>query len=251
MAKFKIGDKVKIVSEGDNLYHRLKVGMTGIVAEDSTAPFVFLDGMTGDNGWCVAEDSLELIIKTTPKFKVGDMVRHVKSSKFHTAWSERNVDAKFEVKTRGENTNYGWWYSGTNGECAYSYDLELVPETTEPQYTQLHPKDKAKFVTGGIGHWHIDAGATISNGYIETLDRYKFYQTTEPIKKPNTITKMTNFIKKLTQSADDKALEKAGFVDTCGDLTRTGNEALTSFVFAEKKEALVKLANEMIAEAKE
>jgi hypothetical protein len=73
---------------------------------------------------------------------------------------------------------------------------------------------------------------------------------TEPINK-SIIQKTMSFIKRLTQSADDKTLLKARFTDDCGNLTLTGNDALVSLVFAEKKADLVKLAEEVIAEEKE
>jgi hypothetical protein len=74
--------------------------------------------------------------------------------------------------------------------------------------------------------------------------------TTEPIKQ-SIIKKSMSFIKRLTQSSDDKALLKVRFTDDCGNLTSRGQEALTSLVFADKKAELVKLAEEVIAEEKE
>jgi hypothetical protein len=84
-------------------------------------------------------------------------------------------------------------------------------------------------------------------------DWYPGFQTEiedEPINK-SIIQKSMSFIKRLTQSADDKALLKARFTDDCGNLTSRGQEALTSLVFADKKADLVKLAEEVIAEEKE
>jgi hypothetical protein len=62
MEKFKKGDRVKLIDDGDDRYGPVKVGMTGVVDENgSVLPWVLWDSMPGDNRWAVDEDDLKLI----------------------------------------------------------------------------------------------------------------------------------------------------------------------------------------------
>lgn len=72
----------------------------------------------------------------------------------------------------------------------------------------------------------------------------------EPIKQ-SIKTKMTNFIKKLTQSTDDRVQEQAGLIDSCGDLTSDGNRALIALIYQDYKPKMVELATKIVAESKE
>jgi hypothetical protein len=137
---------------------------------------------------------------------------------------------------RSTRVNDGIWI--WNQELTTEY-LELVEE----------PKEECE--CGGSGECQHECHF-ITSMHSHECDGtcQKCEAKSEPIKQ-SIIKKSMSFIKRLTQSSDDKALLKARFTDDCGNLTSRGHEALTSLVFAEKKTDLVKLAEEVIAEDKE
>ena len=68
--------------------------------------------------------------------------------------------------------------------------------------------------------------------------------------KTNLMTKLNSMMKRLLD-ADTKKLIKAGLIDGDLRLTAEGQEALSAILFDQNKAELVKVADEIIAEAKE
>lgn len=62
MAKFKLGDRVRVGVESDGRFCRgpITSGRTGIIKIEDTDPYVLLDGDDGDSFWYLDEE-LELI----------------------------------------------------------------------------------------------------------------------------------------------------------------------------------------------
>jgi hypothetical protein len=236
MAKFKVGDRCRIVyvDKAD----RYGIGDIVTVDQDnSQAPWIRLsDG----SRFVVSENQLELIQDHQPITpKVGERYRVVKELKgFVDLDNEFTIGHVYKVlaldaddsTTLFQGDRNTWW---VNAECLTTEYLELVEE----------PKEINIVTT----KWSRTFGwnSELKPDSIIYTNEYE-----EPIKQP-IIKTMTNFIKKLTQSAADKTLEKANFVNSCGELTATGRDAMLSLVFQEKKDALVKLAEDVIAEEKE
>jgi hypothetical protein len=216
MAKFKVGDRCRIVyvDSGD----RYGIGDIVTVDQDnSQAPWIRLsDGSRS----AAAENQLELIQDHQPITpKVGERYRVVKKLPDTYFNNPLNVmkyvgDCEFHEPEEGLT-------QCVKKKCLTTEFLELVEEPQVKRYMTVR----------------FD---------LEPV----FTDRPQPIKQ-SLITKSMNFIKKLTQSAADKTLEKANFVNSCGELTATGRDAMLSLVFQEKKEALVKLAQEVIDEEKE
>lgn len=263
---FKEGDRVVCATTHKNSRRKtIQKGDKGIVQETNSNPYIIWDKTHEDSYYsddigggkpmeCCFEKYLVLVPETTETPytklhpKVGDKFRVIKN--LNSNWKKY-----FSKGAIVKVTSIQRWQSSEQPDDFrwYMSESDLTTEYLEPikdELRTINTKDKSKFVTGGIGHWHIDAGATISNGNIETLAGYKFYRTTEPIIKPNTITKMTNFIKNALLSADDKALIKANYLNNDLSLTSDGKQALEFIAFTEHKKALVTMAKEAIAEAK-
>jgi len=220
------------------------------------------EGWTDDLSWYQQQTEYENYnyinasdLITEPQYhpitpKVGEKYRVVKTvSTDHPYISQGNtfVVSKIDESSIPVCDENDYWYANSYLTTEY---LELVEEPKFGAYgcTVAKYDDAPSFEPMTINSENINL---IMNQAIEKLQKqsHSMYQT-EPINK-SIIQKSMSFIKRLTQSSDDKALLKARFTDDCGNLTSRGQEALTSLVFAEKKADLVKLAEEVIAEEKE
>lgn len=168
--------------------------------------------------------------------KQGDRVRKIRPTKDSTDCAPVGHVGTLTRKPVGNGLGGNIHLDNWFGFAGFGNEFELVEETTT--FSTVPLTNHFEGLTSAI---KIKPGSL----YYTTVQL-----AAEPIKTINLKTKMTNFIKKLTQSAADKTLEKAGFINSCGELTSTGQSALTSLVFQEKKDALVKLAEEVIAEEK-
>ena len=238
MAKFKKGDRVRAINASCG-WGGVKKGDIGVVVDEHLADF------PDHKMWSYEDGDLELI---TPQYKpitpkVGDryrVVKEIESNVDDNGWGRGEI-----VEVKGLSSGavcFSWKEQLTlwtkSKECLTTEYLEPVEE--KPTIKVPHGfYDKLKPI--------MISGDLYKDMPLYTLKRGEITK----IKKPNTITKMTNFIKKLTQSADDKVLEKARFMDSCGELTSIGSNALESLVFADYKEKLVALAKEVVAEEKE
>lgn len=181
--------------------------------------------VSGRHGWCVIN----------PRDEIGVITQTLESHP-----KERSHTFPYEVK----------WEAGTNSY--HEGDLELI---SSPQYTPITPKVGEKYrvlksFEQSNEQYSIGDVLVYVGEFGPPHARYSLFEDTKPINQ-SIIQKSMSFIKRLTQSSDDKALLKARFTDDCGNLTSRGQEALISLVFAEKKAELVKLAEEVIAESKE
>jgi hypothetical protein len=218
MAKFSKGQKVKRIN---NSWNGVVAGQTYTIAQDTDGGSVVL---LEKPGYSYMNSAYELISEphyTKINPKVGEKYRVLKEIPgvgFNPGDKIEYIHKTSFVRIPGGMSQW------INEEQLTTEYLELI---AEPEKVNLSP--------------------------FTNPDWYPGFQTEiedEPINK-SIIQKSMSFIKRLTQSADDKALLKARFTDDCGNLTSRGQEALTSLVFAEKKADLVKLAEEVIAEEKE
>jgi hypothetical protein len=235
MAKFKVGDRVRVRLDYDcpNTY---KAGQEFVVLEDCGS-------CVRVNGDFIYKDNLELIQEPqytpiTPK--VGEKYRVVKK-----LFGGKIGDIVL-VSAKVNNTHF---------DLLNTTGLGYVGFTSEKHFTTeyLELIEEPKVISSGhpgltINSSNVNYFMNQTIGMLQKQSK-QIYQP-EPIKQ-SIIKKSMSFIKRLTQSSDDKALLKARFTDDCGNLTSRGQEALTSLVFAEKKAELVKLAEEVIAEEKE
>lgn len=244
MANFKVGDRVKVKRNPDNT---TGFGKNDFIAEITDAgsgnkPYaVRCYPYIGRNyeGWFDAEE-LELIQDYHPITpKVGKRYRVVKKYK-----NCMNADAGFI--TTVNRINILIYCKDSSGS-----DVPFCPEDFTTEYLELVEEIKPLTIPKNYFDGLVNAIKpatqyyTFGTNMMEEMQAYKW--EAKPIKQ-SLITKSMNFIKKLTQSAADKTLEKARFTDECGNLTGLGTSAIMSLVFQEKKEALVKLAEEVIAE---
>lgn len=225
MAKFKKGDRVRVINKAGESF--APVGHIGVLIEaprgSGLGGNIYLDNFGGEGSCACFGDDIELISES-PQYKpitpkVGEKYRVLKKM-----WGRGMSDfSEGDVIVISK--------SGFYSEYASTEYLELVEE---PRWM------KAEFDIEPVF-------ASVAPGQIFKMDLSNTSVTPEPIKK-TIIQKTMNLIKKLTQSAEDKTLEKSGFVNSCGELTSLGNEALLSLVFQEKKAELVKLAEAVIAD---
>lgn len=236
MAKFREGDRVKHSTKGaGTVLYIAHTGNIGVEYDNWNKghdlyayPESQCKVMKKDSCYFEVPTSIELITDYQPITpKAGERYRVLKQC---PQSNQRRLGKVFTISeidrtdTPVMDTERNWYKK----EWFTTEYLELVEEPSNKATPYPSMVDAIK--AGGI-IWLSDDSTVV-----------------ELNKQPNLKTKMTNFIKKLTQSADDKTLEKAGFMDSCGELTGTGSDALESLIFAEKKADLVKLANEMIAE---
>ena len=247
MSKFKVGDELKQIRAGNCR------GLIGQIIKIDEA-----DGMRyhcGDKGIFTEdylEDNFKLISEphyTKLNPKVGEKYRVVKKSVYSTTAQA----GKIYTVTK---------YHSHDDEQPIQFDNDFWPlkKMFTTEYLELITEpEKGRWIGKGMLEETESAQAWVNATIKQTQDLHQgtpFRRlmmgdwNAEPINK-SIIQKTMSFIKRLTQSADDKTLLKARFTDDCGNLTLTGNDALVSLVFAEKKADLVKLAEEVIAEEKE
>ena len=131
MPKFKIGDKVVCIVKNN----WVPVGTVGIVAEDSTVPFV--DWENGDR-WCLTQDSMKLVDgdKAQP-FKVGDRVRLI-SNEYADSWQLFEGATGTVVASRhngnSSTVHFDDWHHGHDGDvgirdhsCLFVGNHDLKP----------------------------------------------------------------------------------------------------------------------------
>lgn len=192
------------------------------------------------------------------KFKVGDLVRCIgtghdggsgwEKGKIFTIDHMIHYDGRIIVWPCNEN--YGVY--ADHLEHVYSLPIEIDDTTgklTIPDldigscpYSSddlLDEKKLKKLADKTISAMDQFAVSTLSSGFCSC-------GTDEPAEK-----KPMNCIQKLLLGADEKTLIEAGYIDTEMNLTGKGTAALLSIVFAANKPALVEMAKEEVAEAKD
>jgi len=248
MRKFKVGDRVVANSSCSGVIkgreYTVKNGYFGGSHTDKLC--IWDETNTKGDGcdcgtWTLVEAQYQPI---TPK--VGEQYRVVK--KYQGAGSIKVGDILTFI-SKGADGFCEWerdhttYTPGTYTQILTTEYLELVEEN---QFFTV-PNN---YFEGLVNAISISTSGTDGIPATVITPGYHYYTSgapAEPIKQ-SLITKTMNFIKKLTQSAADKSLEKAGFINSCGELTSLGQSALTSLVYQEKKDDLVKLAEEVIAE---
>ena len=247
MAILKKGDRVRVIK--DERYNGIDypIGTEMIIEKVSNN---VISGTIAGKKVVFWEENCELIQGYQPITpKVGQKYRVLKDTPSAYNFKKGEIltcvgDRKACYRWKCEDTNYCSYMNPKGGlnapleeylelvEDVLPVDTEVTLDDVCTKYGKISPIDLyQKMIRDSHHNW-------------------KGFDVIETINKPNLKTKMTNFIKKLTQSADDKVLEQAGFMDSCGELTGTGSDALESLIFAEKKAELVKLAQEMIDESK-
>ena len=182
------------------------------------------------------------------KFKIGDRVKII------TACSSNNVGEEYVVSNmskRGTIDGNKIWA----GSCYCKEKWELIEPQVEPQ---------------GLTINSFNCGQVINSAY-EKLSQQPFvvwnpknYWEQHPIFQTNyqanfiskeqnklgikhMLNVLTNQIKRLL-SPSKQRLYRAGYIGQCGELTTEGREELTSILLDANEDAMVKLAEEKIAE---
>lgn len=242
MAKFKKGDRVRVINKAGESF--APVGHIGVLIEaprgSGLGGNIYLDNFGGEGSCACFGDDIELISES-PQYKpitpkVGEKYRVLKKM-----WGRGMSDfSEGDVIVISK--------SGFYSEYASTEYLELVEEPKERWLGKgmLESSGSAQQWVDAIKA-HTESGLSFRNPYLGLCQESYVEVDEQPIKK-TIIQKTMNLIKKLTQSAEDKTLEKSGFVNSCGELTSLGNEALLSLVFQEKKAELVELAEAVIAD---
>ena len=183
------------------------------------------------------------------RFSIGDRVKVIKLSQL-TGSSDCEIgsvgtvmqeDTKPWCKMDGINSTSD--ADGFEGCCAHHEDdLELVKENNQ----KIKAGDEVRILKDNDCNGLFKIGeirkvvALDGNGYRVAYGNGEdddFYMTKDEIELvesttiKNITSKTMNYIKKLTQSKADKALEKAGFLNDCGDLTSEGKAALESLAY--------------------
>lgn len=171
------------------------------------------------------------------KFKVGDRVKIVREEYGEcTNNSNRSVGEEFVIEEIIEDVDGDCWCREHWGVSTGVHEnlLELVGSYYCSTDSMFLPSYNDNFLQG-----------IINNSFKSILNRVPGEQN-----KPETKKMLNHFMKKLLDK-NTKTLIEAEFIN--GDLLPTsyGMEALNSILFEANKEALVKLAEEVIAEIKD
>ena len=261
MAKFKIGDQVRIVAKDKNNttgwkggnydWHKPETfnGLVGYIVEiGGTRPYQVHErkGSTSGTNYLglYADHEIELLTEYTPNTpKVGDRYRvlkdmpgyktfgRCKKDRIVTLYTDHNLTTD-EHRPLWVTDDFGVGYNLAANDLTTEY-LELVEE---PRYM------KAEFDIEPVF-------TTIKQGQIIKADLKDISVTPEPIKK-TIIQKTMNAFKKALLSVDTKTLIKAGYMDDeTLELTNKGQQALNFIVYEKYQKELVAAAEADIAEA--
>lgn len=236
MAKFKVGDKITMRSDAA-YFPGETVEIKSVDKHDTHMTYY---GTNGSRECWVRTKGIkeaEPYRPITPK--VGERYRVVKHVIGH-------AEPGF-ITTMTRQRDKIYFFKDTSG-----VDMPYRKEHLTTEYLELveEPKMTAQAMMYG--------GCVLKNmghGKIVPVDLHAYRIGESPIEesinKPSLTQNIMSFIKRATMSKEDKTLTKAGFLDSCGDLTSKGRDALTSILFTEKKTSLVALAQEVIDEQKE
>ncbi len=256
--KYKVGDVLRPKDSSECGSFELEddavaIRITKVISNDYYYDILDEDGDILDSCYgCFRDKDLEPVESTTPKFKVGDrVIHHIKGmgTIFETG---DNIGVEYDQWRGG-------WHKGTTpngdvgGNCWYEihYNIKLVSRPEEELSRDLYTKELLKMMEASTYpspktqqwitcNWsHLDGGLT---GFASGTNI-----TAEKPQRKGLMTQLSNIAKRLVDS-DTKTLIKAGYVDSCLDLTGRGKDALVAILFEANKKELVTAAKAQIKE---
>lgn len=252
MAKFKVGDRVKMVRSVErNSLDKPKIGTVHTIIQDmGESCFPEIKRWYGAAGFKnIAETEYELVVEEGCPFKRGDRVKHqdragITTVAFVPGMLEYDMLRFADAEKGFQTVDYGWDY--------YCF-FELVEEECEPCGETTSGKTAYEII---LEHSDIMSRAyanRIDTGFMGECDGFKIYQSKDlPINNKQTfMSKATNYIKNLTLSADEKLLRKYGFKDSCGDYTSEAMDLVEAKLVKDNEDYLIEIAKGLELEAKD
>lgn len=243
MARFKVGDRVKIKKSCTRCVAGEICTLAMGAWNGDCADELFARSDSPNKGNCSCESNWELIT-TSPVYtkiepKVGERYRVLKTMQGdkHLPYTTKGTILEIIEDDETENRRI----KATNGKTkTWLWNDQLTTEYLELVEGVRGYKPDVLVYDEVIDSWKVSTNACIG---VDTAG------------EPTFIKKVTNktmkALKKLTQSKEDRTLEKTGYIDECGELTAKTTDILLALLFKEKKTDLVKMAEEELKEDKE
>lgn len=274
MAKFKIGDRVRVLNHpgagGSSPYKIGDIKVISCIKNTSDSYKYFLDMVSrtgnececGKHYWVFKESELELVKEEKTEYKMYDHVMYdghecIVVKKLRSDYLTLEVPKDYDGWHRNSNipNNYIEKLSNTYWNVGMS---DIKPVT----YLSCQ-------VTGGSGgSGLLGVGSTLSLDSVLKIDKSSVEETflrlyphtdsgyklsgviIKEDKKKTIMSKITEFAKNLVLSADEKLLRKHDLKDSCGEYTEEAGVIVMQKIMKDNEEYLISIAKQLEEETK-